>query len=370
MPFTDQQFAELLTVLKPIADLATLMIQDRKRVNAPNLTRPLADYDTFDFETQIPGCLVIARDRDNFPTEVEYDGRVYRRYRSAEDDVKGRDIRYRCVVSGTVADKNMEWATLIAFREPKKVRDLNASVKAGIAEGKAARQATAATQAPATTPTQPAQPVVDPVARAAEALGGQLRQAPAPDMVRARAELDKLLADAKDACIELPTSTTPTPSDNVAMIYTRAATVRNMLDARKRSGAPPAVTGAPSVTASASAGSVTFGPDAGERVAVRIQAIAARMQGRGTTPAQDGQLVATLNALCGGEDRRHVFLRGVFLKESLKELSPAQKRGLYDWLKPSTKDGQAISANPDATHAIAAVLIYAATLAQPAGVPA
>ena len=363
MQFTDQQFAELLAVLKPIADLATLMIQDRKRVNAPNLTRPLADYDTFDFETQIPGCLVIARDRDNFPTEVEYDGRVYRRYRSAEDDVKGRDIRYRCVVSGTVAEKNMVWATLIAFREPKKVRDLNSSVKAGIAEGKATRQATATTQAPAA---PPAQPVADPVTKAAEALGGKVRDVPAPELVRARAELDKLAADAKDAGIDIPASAIGTPADDVAMSYTRAATLRNLLEAHKRSGPPPA----PPAETAPGAGAVSYGPEAGERVAMQIQALVARMQGRGTTPAQDGQLVATLNALCGSEDKRREFLRGVFLKESFRDLQPAQKRGLYDWLKPSTKDGKPISVNPDATHAVAAVLIYAATLAQPAGVPA
>jgi hypothetical protein len=367
MPFTDQQFAELLTVLKPIADLATLMIQDRKRVNAPNLTRPLADYDTFDFETQIPGCLVIARDRDGFPTEVEFDGRVYRRYRSAEDDAKGRDIRYRCVVSGTVAEKNMVWATLIAFREPKKVRDLNSSVKAGIAEGKATRQATAATQAPATTPAQPA---ADPVTRAAEALGGKVRTVPAPEQVRALAELDKLMHDAKDAGLELPSWEPATVADDVAMIYTRAATVRNLLDARKRSGAPPAVAIGPTVTASASIGAGKPSPEAGEAVVMELQRIASRSAARRTTPGQDGQIVATLNELCLGDENRHAFIKAVFLKDSYKDLLPGQRSALFTWLMPSTKDGKPISCNMNAQAGVACVLAYAEAQKELAGVPA
>jgi hypothetical protein len=361
MPFTDQQFAELLTVLKPIADLATLMIQDRKRVNAPNLTRPLADYDTFDFETQIPGCLVIARDRDNFPTEVEYDGRVYRRYRSAEDDVKGRDIRYRCVVSGTVAEKNMVWATLIAFREPKKVRDLNSSVKAGIAEGKATRQATAAT---------PAQPAADPVTQAAEALGGKVRTEPAPELVRARAELAKLNSDAIDAGIEIPYSAIGRVDDDVAMTYTRASTLRNLLEAHKRSGAPPAVAIGPTVTASASIGAGKPSPEAGEAVVMELQRIASRSAARRTTPAQDGQIVATLNELCQGEENRRDFIKAVFLKDSYKDLLPGQRSALFTWLMPSVKDGKAISCNMNALAGVACVLAYADAQKELAGVPA
>jgi hypothetical protein len=371
MPFTDQQFAELLTVLKPLADLATLMIQDRKRVNAPNLTRPLADYDTFDFETQIPGCLVIARDRDNFPTEVEYDGRVYRRYRSAEDDVKGRDIRYRCVVSGTVAEKNMVWATLIAFREPKKVRDLNSSVKAGIAEGKATRQATAATQrdsvAPAMTPVQPA---VDPVTQAAEALGGKVRTEPAPELVRARAELAKLNSDAIDAGIEVPYSAIGRVDDDVAMTYTRASTLRNLLEAHKRSGAPPAVAIGPTVTASASIGAGKPTPEIGEAVVMELQRIASRSAARRTTPGQDGQIVATLNELCLGDENRHAFIKAVFLKDSYKDLLPGQRSALFTWLMPSTKDGKPISCNMNALAGVACVLAYADAQKEPAGVPA
>jgi hypothetical protein len=351
MTFTDEQFAQLLTMLKPLHDAAALWISQQTKVDMPNLFRPIEEFEGFDFESQIPGCRVIARDKFG-PTEIEYNGRVCRRYRSSEDDSKGIDIRYRCVISGTVADKNMVWGSLIKFGVPKKVKPLNTAVRETIEE----RKATAATQA---------QPVADPVVKAAESLGGKVRDVPAPELVRARAELAKLAADAKDAGIDIPSSAIGTDADDVAMCYTRAATLRNLLEAHKRSGPPPA----PPET-SPGAGAVAYGPEAGERVSMQIQALAARMQGRGTTPAQDGQLVATLNALCGSEDKRREFLRGVFLKESLKDLAPAQKRGLYDWLKPSMKDGKAISVNPDATHAVAAVLIYATTLAQPAGVPA
>ena len=110
---------EMVKQLTRIADSLHALVAKQNQVQAPNLFRAIEDYPAFQWETEIPGCKIIARDK-NGPTEVAYEGHTYRRYRSSEDDSKGIDIRYRCVVSGTVAEKNMVWASLIKFGEPKK----------------------------------------------------------------------------------------------------------------------------------------------------------------------------------------------------------------------------------------------------------
>ncbi len=133
----DQLAAELLKQLTSIASDLHLLVVKQTAFKAPNLFRPIEDFPTFNWEVEIPGCKVIARDRSG-PTEVEYEGRIFRRYRSSEDDSKGIDIRYRCVVSGTVAGKDMVWAGLIKFGEPKKVKPLNTAVKEKIEERQAA----------------------------------------------------------------------------------------------------------------------------------------------------------------------------------------------------------------------------------------
>jgi len=129
---------EMVKQLTRIADSLHALVAKQNQVQAPNLFRAIEDYPAFQWETEIPGCKIIARDK-NGPTEVAYEGHTYRRYRSSEDDSKGIDIRYRCVVSGTVAEKNMVWASLIKFGEPKKVKPLNTAVREKIEERQSLR---------------------------------------------------------------------------------------------------------------------------------------------------------------------------------------------------------------------------------------
>jgi len=84
---------------------------------APDFKRPLASYATFDWASI--DATVTQSDRHG-ATEVEYNGAVFRRYRSNDDDPKGVDIRFRRVVSGTPQDKNMVWASLVKFADYKK----------------------------------------------------------------------------------------------------------------------------------------------------------------------------------------------------------------------------------------------------------
>lgn len=130
---TDDKAKELIAAVREL----TAVIQSLNQKQPPNLFRPLEDFPRFDWENELPGCRIIARDKFG-PTEVDYDGHIYRRYRSSEDDSKGIDIRYRCVLNGTVADKNLKWGSLIKFGEPKKTKPLNTAVQEKIAERAAA----------------------------------------------------------------------------------------------------------------------------------------------------------------------------------------------------------------------------------------
>lgn len=158
---TDDRANELIAAVRELT--AAIINQNQKQ--PPNLFRKLEEFPGFDWEHEIPGCQIIAQDK-NGPTEVSYENRVYRRYRSPEDDSKGMDIRFRCVLSGTVAQQNMKWGTLIKFGEPKAVKPLNAAIREKIAE-RAAANPLPIQQKPAA-PSQPAAgvlaiPVVPPV---------------------------------------------------------------------------------------------------------------------------------------------------------------------------------------------------------------
>lgn len=142
---TDEKANELIAAIKELA----AAFQNQNQKQPPNLFRKLEEFPDFDWENELPGCRIIARDKFG-PTEVDYDGHVYRRYRSSEDDSKGIDIRYRCVLSGTVAEKNLRWGSLIKFGEPKKTKPLNTAVQEKIAERTAASQPKGAVSTPPT----------------------------------------------------------------------------------------------------------------------------------------------------------------------------------------------------------------------------
>ena len=230
----DKQLALLLTAMSDqtaamnrMADAMTgiLLHLDPKQAAkfaAPGYMRPLAAYASFDWNSI--DAHVIAFDRHG-ATEVEYNGVAYRRYRSNDDDPKGVDIRFRRVVSGTPEGKDMIWATLIKFAD-KKAKDAPRPLRGELAEKieQAAATAVAAEQAahrasvkilapapapitaqaaiaaPAARPeplaapvTEQAQPEttsdaiidVDPVAEAAQKLGGTVRTEPPEDAVLA-----------------------------------------------------------------------------------------------------------------------------------------------------------------------------------------
>jgi len=118
----------LANILEQLSHIADALVQSnmialsaRPDSKAPNLRRPLSHYANFD-----PATIgAVGAWRDDFGwTEMEWNGRIFKRYASRDDDEKGTDVRFRRVVSGTVAEKNMVWETLIKFGDWKPAKKL------------------------------------------------------------------------------------------------------------------------------------------------------------------------------------------------------------------------------------------------------
>jgi len=132
---------------------------------APKLWRKLEDYASFDWSSI--GAMVEATDKHG-ATEVSWSGRVFTRRRSAEDDDKGEDIRFTRVASGTVAEKNIRWETLIKFGGNRKpAKPLRGELADKVADTSPRLEASShATPASASTPTSKppsAQPRHEPI---------------------------------------------------------------------------------------------------------------------------------------------------------------------------------------------------------------
>jgi len=80
---------------------------------APNYTRPLAAFGTFDFASI--NALVKAHDASG-PTIVEWGGYNWTR-RNSVDKKKGNAIWFSRVGGGTVAEGNVKWLRLITFKD-------------------------------------------------------------------------------------------------------------------------------------------------------------------------------------------------------------------------------------------------------------
>jgi hypothetical protein len=354
----DEQLATLISALNHGFDRVVKALESaRPAITGDTIEAALASFKTFDWSSI--GASVIETDEDGVSMIRAANGKICKR---RSNDKFGTEIWFS-YPNGRKEDGTPDYKRVIEFRELDAPEPLGRKTMAALTSAKPS----AVQPTPATTPAQPA---ADPVTQAAEALGGKVRTEPAPELVRARAELAKLNSDAIDAGIEVPYSAIGRVDDDVAMTYTRASTLRNLLEARKRSGAPPAVTIGPTVTASASIGAGKPTPEIGEAVVMELQRIAARSAARRTTPGQDGQIVATLNELCMGDENRQAFIKAVFLKDSYKDLLPGQRSALFTWLMPSMKDGKPIACNVNAQAGVACVLAYADAQKELAGVPA
>lgn len=330
----DKQLAMVLTAITQGFERVARAIEAAREAQADEtLQFALGDYRTFDWSSI--GASVVQSDDDGVSMIRAANGKLAKR---RSNDKFGTEIWFSYADGKDEKGEN-RYRKVVEFRQVAPPEPLGRKTEQALSSAKpsATPPATATTQqvsAPATLPAQS-----DPRIVALNAL----------NLVINEAALEG---------VELTTATTPQANDDAATLNMRASTLRNLIEAHKRSGPPPAT----SSETPAGDQLVEAKPEHGEQIAMKLQKGAVMLGNKGTTPAQDGQIVAVLNALCGGEERRHAFTRAAFNKPSFAQLTPPQRRALFEWLKPTGQGKDAKALNDKAQLAVAAVLAYAATL--------
>lgn len=404
---------ELLRQLSRIADsLATLATQ-QNQVKAPNLFRDIGDYPTFDWAHEIPGCRIVARDRSG-PTEVFHEGHTYRRYRSSDEDVKGVDIRYRCVVSGTVEAKNMVWATLIKFGVPRKVKPLSNVTRETMEERAATTQTTPSQQppsSPATSPTPPPAPPPLPepslydqlkaahdqaldvigqvplqflpmagatpeeIARMIEGLNGLTNEWQQPTVARTAEERQtflrlckqhsELIDLARQNHVTLAEHLFISPTDTNQHLEMKVTTLSNRLASfRKPTGASASAPAtAPSQPATSGQANSPVGVRPPEQTRAWIVDRVQRYKGTQTPLNLKTRVlcVETINAAT--EDKAPAVVRFLFGR-AINELRHPETQALYDYLKPARTAGGPVPTNLSAAAELSAIARQVSPAAQ------
>jgi hypothetical protein len=397
----DLQFGALVEQLNRIATALeqhnAMVFASQPDRPAPNLQRKLEDYAGFEWDTI--GAHVEAFDRHG-ATEVTWNGRIFKRYRSTEDDDKGQDIRFRRVVSGTVAEKNLKWETLIKFggnRKPAK------PLRGEIAEKIEHKQGVPVGQ---NVPVgQSSTPLNPPVATLGERMAAQQPAKPQPQtrieipadlrkdwlywhdqaakfgpvpaelgiydvdtissvndkisrltkLVEAGAasavqsmldDLAMALVDAKTAGVEVPAEFYETAGAPVELLEMRIGTVRNLITAKQ---------GEQVMTQPATQQTQITGI-AGQDVINRLVDAAAKSASRVMSNSMSFDTVSALEYIAGSEAMRQAFCGRVFGQPKFSEMGPGQKYALFNWLKPARVSGKAQPTNPKAASEFAAVM--------------
>ncbi len=340
----DEQLATLIAAINHGFERVLTALEARQQpIAGGTFEASLANFKTFDWSSI--GASVVETDEDGVSMIRAANGKICKR---RTNDKFGTEIWFS-YPDGKKEDGTPDYKRVIEFREIDAPEPIGRKTMAALSSAKpsAATPAAAATQrassAPATTPAQPAQP--DPVIAALNAL-------------------NLLINEATIEGVEVTTATAPQANDDAATLNMRASTLRNLIDAKKRSGAPPMAQAQPAEDVE------KLDPSEGERIALLLQKGAKMLGNKGTTPAQDGQIVAVLNVLCGSEQRRHDFIGAVFGKPSFAQIAPPQRRALFEWMKPTGQGAAAKALNDKAPLAIRAVLAYADAQKELAGVPA
>jgi hypothetical protein len=333
----DKQLAMVLTAITQGFERVAKAIESAREAQADDVIEAaLGDFKTFDWSAI--GATVVQRDDDGPALIRAANGKLCKR---RSKDKFGDDIWFN-YPDGKDSDGNVIYRRVIHFKEIKDAEPLSRKIEKALSNAK------------------PSQPAPDPVVKSAAALGGTARPAAAqPDPLRVAAlnALNLVINEAVLEGVELTSATKPQDGDDVATLNMRATTLRNLIDAKKRSGAPPMTT-APATPEPAPAGDVTRG----EGVAMKLQSMSKQLGTRSSTPAQDEQTVAALEALCGGEAGRRQFTDAVFRKAAYKQLLPSQRLAIFQWLRPIGHGAEARTSNEHAAGSVRDVLAYAKTL--------
>lgn len=360
---------------------------------APNLQRRLEEYAGFDWSSI--GARVEAFDRHG-ATEVTWNGKIFKRYRSNDDDEKGIDIRFRRVASGTVAEKNLKWESLIKFggnRKPAKPLRGDLADKIEQQRNVPLGQHTASPNPPVATlgermAAQPAPPATrieipadlrkdwlywhdeaakfgpvpaelglyeaDTIASVRDKIISITQLVEAGAAAAAQSLIDKLvmaLADAKEAGVDVPPEFFETAGVAISVIEMRIGTINNLIAAKHNTQAP--VTQQPAMVIDTAA------------VISELRGNAVKSAGRIMSKFMAADVVMALESIAGSKERRQAFTKIVFERESYAELSDAQRYALHAWLRPAKRNNAPMATNPRAAIELRAVLA-----AQPEGVPA
>lgn len=361
---------------------------------APNLQRKLEDYAGFDWDTI--GAHIEAFDRHG-ATEVTWNGKLFKRYRSAEDDDKGQDIRFRRVASGTVAEKNLKWESLIKFGSNRKpAKPLRGDLADKIEHAKPS-DPPASSPLPAlgeglgachplgvvgvTTPTEtqqrkPELPTelrrdwlhwhdqaakfgsvpaelglydVDTIASVKDKIAALVKLYESNVTATINAACDQLaalLAEAKQAGIDVPAEFFDLDHATLDVIELRIGTVKNLLAAKH---------GEQVTTQPATQQPITN--IAGQQIIARLQDMAAKSAQRTMSQSMSFDTVSALEHIAGSEPMRHAFCQRVFGIAKFADLKDPQRYALFSWLKPARASGsKAQPTNPKASSELAAVM--------------
>jgi hypothetical protein len=353
---TDLQIGALLTVLGRIGDALeqhnVLLMAAQGDRPAPKLLRSLEAYANFDWTTI--GAAVIAHDRHG-ATEVEWGGRMFVRRRSAEDDNKGEDIRFTRVVSGTVAEKNLVWETLIKFggnRKPAK------PLRGDLAEKVENSAASLPPAAPATTPVAVVPPpakVIPPPATTAAAP----EKPTGPAVVPAR---DPAVDDAHAAAVKAYRArfNTDLIPGHLSLGYGDSENqVRQATDALTRMATTGDQWGAHDVPADRTI--PTPPPSANESIEVTPDEqarteIAALIRKAGTRPATEAQCADVVAALAAHHWTLEQFTQAVWEKPR-NQIPGTWIVALHMWLRPARNTAGVFVANPTAREMLKAMAV-------------
>lgn len=333
----DTQFGALVMVLNRIGDALEqnnmLLLASRPAAPAPNLRRPLAAYATFDW-AQI-GASEIAHD-DYGATEVEWNGRTFKRYSSREEDEKGIDVRFRRVVSGTVAERNIVWETLIKFADGKPAKKLRGEAAEAVQAAKQQAPASKSPEKPSAPASQPS--MANSVAEAARTLGGVVRETPAPGAPLGAGQ------------VSVPVAPPPTRSASRSVEQKTEALMRMATtgDQWGHHDAPADKT-TPMPPPSALADDIEIGP--AEQARTEIASQVKRGGSRQATPAQHAEVAAALKTHGLEWDQ---FCRLVW-DRAAADVTAGWVLGTHGWLRPARNKTATFAANPTARQIIKAL---------------
>jgi hypothetical protein len=355
------QFGALLATLGRIGDALEqhnmLLMASQSDRAAPKLQRSLEAYAGFDWPAI--GAQVLATDRFG-ATEVEWGNRVFVRRRSAEDDDKGEDIRFSRVASGTVAEQNIRWETLIKFGGSHKPAK---PLRGDIADKVAAAAATAAQSAATTTvavapppqkPASPASPTTPPAAPSApEATAAS---APTAKPASRTQHVDDQHAEAAKAYRErfnvadIPGHLVLAWDDTLAAVEQKIAALTRMATTGDQWGHhdAPADRTVPAPPPSANE-SIEIGP--AEQARTEIASQVKRNGSRMATSAQHAEVAAALKTH-GLEWEQ--FCRLVW-DRAAADVTAGWVLGTHSWLRPARNKTATFAANPTAREIIKAL---------------